>query len=183
MSIRADKLEDYFDLLVWSRHTGIISDTETQSLIQEAKRHQREATAIFHRAKALREAIHHICRSIVYNQKQLPVNIELLNGEIAESQKHQKLVFSGDNFVWEWVRGNNSLDRILWPIARSAMELLTEGDLSRLRECVGDDCHWLFEDASKNRSRQWCDMQDCGNLAKVRRFRSRPNSGTANKRT
>jgi predicted RNA-binding Zn ribbon-like protein len=29
----------------------------------------------------------------------------------------------------------------------------------------------LFLDTSRNRRRQWCDMQDCGNRAKVQRFR------------
>jgi predicted RNA-binding Zn ribbon-like protein len=62
---------------------------------------------------------------------------------------------------------------MLWLIADSAAEMLTTSDLSRLKQCPGDDCGWLFEDTSKNRRRQWCDMQDCGNLAKVRRFRSR----------
>jgi predicted RNA-binding Zn ribbon-like protein len=62
---------------------------------------------------------------------------------------------------------------MLWHIADSAAEFLTTGDLTRLRECSGEDCGWLFEDTSKNRSRQWCDMRDCGNLAKVRRFRTR----------
>jgi predicted RNA-binding Zn ribbon-like protein len=62
---------------------------------------------------------------------------------------------------------------MLWLIADSAAEMLTTGDLSRLKQCPGDDCGWLFEDTSKNRRRQWCDMQACGNLAKVRRFRSR----------
>ncbi|MBA3694513.1 MAG: CGNR zinc finger domain-containing protein, partial [Acidobacteria bacterium] len=28
-------------------------------------------------------------------------------------------------------------------------------------------------DTSRNRTRQWCDMKDCGNLAKVRRFRAK----------
>jgi predicted RNA-binding Zn ribbon-like protein len=34
----------------------------------------------------------------------------------------------------------------------------------------------MFLDISKNGRRQWCDMQDCGNLAKVRRFRQRQSS-------
>ncbi|WP_189611642.1 CGNR zinc finger domain-containing protein [Saccharospirillum salsuginis] len=32
---------------------------------------------------------------------------------------------------------------------------------------------WLFLDLSKNRSRDWCSMANCGNAAKVRRFRQR----------
>jgi hypothetical protein len=31
----------------------------------------------------------------------------------------------------------------------------------------------VFEDTSRGGRRRWCDMQSCGNRAKVRRFRSR----------
>jgi len=31
----------------------------------------------------------------------------------------------------------------------------------------------MFLDTSRNGRRHWCDMKDCGNLAKVRRFRQR----------
>ena len=62
---------------------------------------------------------------------------------------------------------------MLWPVARSAADLLTSDDLGRVRECAGERCNWLFIDRSKNHSRRWCDMQDCGNVAKVRRYRSR----------
>src|SRR5438309_43500 len=58
------------------------------------------------------------------------------------------------------------------------LELLTKGDLTRLRQCQGDDCGWIFEDASRNRGRRWCDMRDCGNIAKVRRFRTRQNKNS-----
>jgi predicted RNA-binding Zn ribbon-like protein len=55
--------------------------------------------------------------------------------------------------------------------AKDHERLLPKGD--RVRQCGGENCGWLFLDTSRNRSRQWCDMRDCGNLAKVRRFRQR----------
>ena len=42
-----------------------------------------------------------------------------------------------------------------------------------LRRYHADGCLCLFIDKSRNRSRRWCDMADCGNQAKVRRFRER----------
>jgi predicted RNA-binding Zn ribbon-like protein len=39
--------------------------------------------------------------------------------------------------------------------------------------CEASDCVWLFLDASKNRSRRWCDMNQCGNREKARRFHER----------
>ena len=35
------------------------------------------------------------------------------------------------------------------------------------------DCVWLCWDTSRNRSRRWCDMKDCGNRSKARLFYER----------
>jgi predicted RNA-binding Zn ribbon-like protein len=43
----------------------------------------------------------------------------------------------------------------------------------RLKACRGDDCRWVFVDASRNTSRRWCDMANCGNRAKAATFRDR----------
>jgi predicted RNA-binding Zn ribbon-like protein len=47
----------------------------------------------------------------------------------------------------------------------------------RLKRCANRDCGWIFVDASKNRSRQWCETRTCGNRANVRRFRARLRRG------
>jgi predicted RNA-binding Zn ribbon-like protein len=68
-------------------------------------------------------------------------------------------------------RPSTELDRIFWPITRSAAELLTSADIDRVRECDGRGCGWLFLDTSKAGRRRWCSMAICGNRAKARRHR------------
>jgi len=51
--------------------------------------------------------------------------------------------------------------------ARSALLLLSRPEPERLKICP--NCHWLFLDRSRNRSRAWCDMAVCGNRAKASR--------------
>lgn len=51
--------------------------------------------------------------------------------------------------------------------ARSALTLLALPEPERLKICP--NCHWLFLDRSRNRSRAWCDMAVCGNRAKANR--------------
>lgn len=51
--------------------------------------------------------------------------------------------------------------------ARSALLLLAQPESERLKICP--NCHWLFLDRSRNRSRAWCDMAVCGNRAKASR--------------
>ncbi|MCL4370559.1 MAG: CGNR zinc finger domain-containing protein [Chloroflexi bacterium] len=67
---------------------------------------------------------------------------------------------------------------MLWPVARSAGELLTSSELGRVRKCAGYPCGRLFLDTSRNQSRRWCDMKSCGNLAKARRHYARIRAGT-----
>ena len=61
---------------------------------------------------------------------------------------------------------------ILWPIAKSAADLLIPPELE-VRLCKAPDCAWLFLDKSRNRSRRWCDMKVCGNRQKARRHYQR----------
>jgi predicted RNA-binding Zn ribbon-like protein len=60
-------------------------------------------------------------------------------------------------------------------LAYAAVELLTRGDLSRLRACPPalGGCGWLFLDHSRNGTRRWCAMDDCGTRAKARRLTAR----------
>ena len=78
-----------------------------------------------------------------------------------------------DGFDWAWDGASDALDRMLWPIVWSAVELLKSDELAHVRECANDQCSWLFLDLSRNHSRRWCDMQSCGNLVKARRHYAR----------
>ena len=52
--------------------------------------------------------------------------------------------------------------------------LLQQADLARVKQCAGEKCGWLFFDATKNKSRRWCEMEVCGNRAKQKRFQRKP---------
>jgi predicted RNA-binding Zn ribbon-like protein len=56
-------------------------------------------------------------------------------------------------------------------------EAMTDGTWTRMKACPGPHCGWVFYDGSKNRSRQWCSMEICGNRVKGREFRARRRAG------
>jgi predicted RNA-binding Zn ribbon-like protein len=59
-----------------------------------------------------------------------------------------------------------------------AMELVQLlGAWPRLKACAAGGCQWAFYDASRNRSRTWCSMEECGNREKTRRYRTRKAAG------
>lgn len=54
--------------------------------------------------------------------------------------------------------------------------LQAQGAWPRLKACTDDGCQWAFFDATRNRSRTWCSMEECGNREKTRRYRERRGS-------
>jgi predicted RNA-binding Zn ribbon-like protein len=56
-------------------------------------------------------------------------------------------------------------------------EAMADGSWGRLKACPGPHCGWMFYDGSRNRSRQWCSMQLCGNRVKGASFRARQREG------
>ncbi len=168
-----EKLTTYHALLSWGQLGGVIGANESQRLTRWAANHPCDAAAVLARAKTLREALYRIFQLLLEKGQPRRRDLSIVSGELAIAKAHEKLARSGSGFAWAWDSGKNKLDRILWPIARSAADLLTSADLSQLRQCGGEECGWLFLDTSRNRSRQWCDMRDCGNRAKVKRFRQR----------
>jgi len=66
----------------------------------------------------------------------------------------------------------------LWaPIAEATAELLTETDVSRIRQC--ESCVVHFVDTSKKGSRRWCSMNICGNRLKVASYQRRKRASVA----
>jgi predicted RNA-binding Zn ribbon-like protein len=172
-SVLADKLAAYTDLVAWGRHTASIGEADGRRLLRLAERRPREAAHVLERALLFREALHQTLHSLMLARRLDPGDLARVNAEVVAARARESLAPSGDGLRWEWRDPGDRLEAPLWPVARSAAALLTSGDLLRLRECGGERCGWLFLDRSRNRSRQWCTMEDCGNVSKVRRFRQR----------
>ena len=171
-NVLRDKLANYHDLLEWSRLAGIANPTESRNLARLSASHRQHAEATLARAVLLREALYRIFKSAIEGGRLRPADLATLSRELQVARAHEHLTHTRGAFGWTF-EDEPALDRILWPISLSAAELLISSDLSRLRQCGGEECGWMFLDTSRNRSRQWCDMKDCGNRAKVRRFRKR----------
>ena len=168
-----DKLATYEDLLAWSVLAGIVDRRRAGALARLAASHTLEAAEIVARAIRLREALYRIFKGLVEGGRLPETDADALRGELTVARAHQRLAAHGGRFTWVFVEQPEALDCILWPVPLSAAELLTSGDLASLGQCSGAECGWMFLDTSRNRRRQWCDMRDCGNRAKVRKFREK----------
>ena len=159
-------LFDYRDLVLWSRHAEVLTDEETRQLLQEVKLHPTEAEAVFQRAVQLRETFYRVFENIAHSRLPASDDLNRIHVTWRENLNHSRLVRVPDGYALDWVP-DPALGRVLWPIADSAMDLLTSDMLERVKQCGG--CDWLFLDQSRNHMRRWCSMDKCGNRSKMRR--------------
>lgn len=170
---REESLVDYADLVAFAIQTEQVDEAEARVLRGLALQRAGEAQAVLRRAIAAREAIFRLFSAVAARREPDDADLAILNSELSSAMAQSRLVAGDQGVEWVWRSDPAALDRPLWPVVRSAAELLTSEDIDRVRECAAHDCSWLFLDESRNRSRRWCNMQTCGNRAKVDRFRAR----------
>lgn len=169
-----EELNSYSDLVGWAKGVGLLSEADARDLREEARRRPKPAEASLRRAIALREAIYRVFSAVAYGSPVPETDLARLNSELSRALSRQQVGTSTEGFTWQWSADVGDLDRILWPTVRSAADLLTSKQLSRVGECADDrGCGWLFLDTSRNHSRRWCGMDSCGNRAKARRHYER----------
>jgi len=166
-------LTSYSDLVAWSQHVGILTDHQAQRLLKKAARRPGDASTVLERAIALREAIYRIFSAISRGRPPQAADLATFNVELSEALAQSRIVSTAEGFTWDWADAEEALDWMLWPVAHDAAGLLTSEELDRVGQCADDRCGWLFLDTSRNRSRRWCSMEDCGNRAKARRHYKR----------
>ena len=165
-------LRDYCDLVLWCRKAGSLPGRDAQSLVRAATRQPDKAAATFKRAIALRETLYRIFSAIACGGSPKATDLAELTQARSDALARSQIVRTAGGFVVAWA-DRIALDRMLWPITLSAADVLTSGDTSRIHQCAGEGCDWLFLDTSRNHMRRWCSMDECGNRAKSQRFLER----------
>ena len=167
----AESLNEYADLIKWSVDRGITSGDAKDVLLRRSEEKPIEAQAVLEKAREIRENIYRILSDTAHGHPIKITDLKGFNKALASMLSHSRLAPYERGLRWEWDSHSDKLDSIIWPVVRSAVDLMTSESIERLGQCCDEKgCGWLFWDSSRNRSRRWCDMSDCGNRAKVRRF-------------
>ena len=163
-------LKTYDDLVSWSRHAGICSQPDSGNLYKMAGQSKAEAQKALNQALKLRETIYRIFAAGIANRNPQKEDLAIFNKNLARSMKDSQIIPTTDGYAWDVTGNRTKLNWILNPVIRSAAEILVSDERNKVKACADSACGWLFIDVSRNRSRRWCDMQDCGNRAKATRF-------------
>ncbi len=154
----------YAGLVTWSQRMGVLTSAGGEELPRAAATRPQQAEAVAARAVELRHALLRLFTTLALGQEPAASDLAILNREIAVRQ----VTVEADGFGWSREDEAEALDRMLWPIAQSAADLLISGRYRRVRQCGTKGCFRLFLYA--NSRRIWCDASTCGNRAKGRRY-------------
>jgi predicted RNA-binding Zn ribbon-like protein len=166
-----EKLNDAHGLLDWALQAGIMSETEAAMLHEAAHTDPAEAEALYTRALSLRDTIHRLFRAAAHGDDPDQRDLDHLNGELGHALSHMRLTRSGHALTLQLY--GEPAEKMLWTLTDDAARLLASPTLKRVKECADPRCGWLYLDTSRNGTRRWCSMQDCGNRNKARRHHQR----------
>ncbi len=157
----SDRLTDAAALRLWLTHAGL-ADADVRARPSDLRR-----------AVALREALRTIL--LTHNRELSDVSNATETLEATARRARVRLHF--DPRLGSWLAPDaDGVDGALGRLLVVVHEASADGSWERLKACRDHGCAWAFYDATRNRSRTWCDMQVCGNRAKARAYRHRQTS-------
>lgn len=153
---RHDHIATYEDLVGWSVRMGTLTTIQAAGLAR--------SDAALREAHALRDTLNAVFGAVVTGDE---VRWPELRPYVVDAFTHAAL---SEDYSLSWPDASEP-HAMLWPVAHAAAELLTSAEVHRVKRCAG--CPWLFLDRSRNGSRRWCAMNDCGTHEKIRRYVAR----------
>ena len=153
---RHDHVATYDDLVRWSLRTGALTTGQAAVL--------KRSPAAVRKAHALRDVLNDVFTAVANDAHP---DWDALRPYVADAVAHSALD-EAHRLSWTHTTASHAM---LWPVAHAAERLLTSPDLHRVKQCAG--CPWLFLDRSRNGSRRWCAMNDCGTHEKIRKYVAR----------
>jgi predicted RNA-binding Zn ribbon-like protein len=161
------------DVAVWAHHAKIIGEKNARDLQRRFGDSPRLAERLQRRAFELRNVVYGIGVALAAGKPPRSEDVDRLTRFHAECVRVGHLRRIKGLYGWTWNIVEYPVEAILGPIVLSALSIVCQTDLSRIKQCPGGDCGWLFFDTTKNKNRRWCEMEVCGNRAKQSRLRHR----------
>jgi len=181
-----DHLADPPALLRWAGRAGLVDGTEARAVADSWERDPASGPAALAAVRDVREALHTILLAAMGvgppgDGDRADAALERLRNRWAAAAARSRLALDPGRAAARLTVGTEPGSLIADRVAAGAVELLRDAELARLRRCPPDagGCGWVFLDRSRNGSRRWCRMADCGTTVKARRLTERRRAARA----
>lgn len=178
-----DFLTDASALLLWSVRAGLVSEEEADRAGTAWHDDPAAAHAALAAVREVREGLHLVLLAAIQPGGRGPGDPVVAGAALVGL--HERWAGAAARATLVLDRGDpprvrltyGTVPAMLVPdrVAETALDVLRTADLTRVRRCPVPEggCGWLFLDQSRNGSRRWCRMADCGTTAKARRLTER----------
>ena len=162
-------LTDFAAVARWGRHVGLLNDGQVAAAERLGGARPVLAAELYTRSLNLRASVQNAFLAIAESQEVDEEDLAGIQDAYLRGLSQCQLALEADQARWHWAGKDDAsaVEFLLWQVAQSAINLLTDGDLARVKTC---GCGWMFYDTSRNGSRRWCSMEGCGTQAKMRRY-------------
>jgi predicted RNA-binding Zn ribbon-like protein len=161
------------ELIGFLRVTRIVSAERAEELLALTETDPQAAFELLNRAERLRDSLRQTFHALSHKERIPRESVEPINEVLRVTEGHDELVEAQRSWRIEYIAREGGLDWLLAAVARSAAELLTKGEETRVRFCANPTCSLFFYDNSRTHRRRWCSMSLCGNRHKVAAFARR----------
>ena len=157
-----DWLDNSNNFINWSIAAGIINKRQAKILKEQPNA---VLAKQLEQVQNTRDDLFKILAPVAFSKKIDPDSIKKLDAMTYKILKHRHI----DEATCQWIWADPiTLSDVLAPVIWNAAYIITDLDHSRIKHCSA--CNWLFYDKTKNKSRKWCDMEDCGSRDKSLRY-------------
>ena len=165
--------------LSWAEFVGFLVDSRVVSQERGIRLESLEGSepgavdAVLLKILRLRECVRAVFSAVEERREFPKAWVAPINEILRVTEGHDELVAREGKWRLEFIGRESGLEWLLAAIARSAAELIVEGQNAPVKRCANGGCRLFFYDDSRTRRRRWCSMAVCGNRHKVAAFLKR----------
>ncbi len=164
-------LDSIENLISWCEITETLNKSQIGFLHKELLQKDEKTKANWSFLREFREVIYKTFSAIAESKNPSKKDISFINEIAKQKCSWQELQIKDNQIQISPSQELSAYEHLIYKIYNSTIETLTQFQAKRIKKCSA--CQWLFYDTSKNSSRKWCVMEDCGNRDKVNRFNKR----------
>lgn len=163
-------LGSYEEVIAWCRKVNILDEAQRITLLRYAAQHETAALAALQKLKRTRETLYQFFSVIAENDgiTLAPSLLEKFNKALTNALSRLQFEKTDAGIKASLKHDDTDLMAPLWPVMKSAYDILTNEEHVRIKECA--TCGWIFLDQTKNNKKRWCSPLSCGTMDKSKRY-------------